>query len=387
MQAETLKSAARRIARQIAARHADAVDRDSRFPSEAVAALRHAGLLGAAVPFSFGGRGAPISTIATVSYELGQSCASTAMVFAMHQIQVACLVRHAAGSEWGRAFLSRVAREQLLLASATTEAGSGGDVRRSDCAVTSDAGKVIVQKSGCIISYAEHADAVLVTARRSPDSAVSDQVAILATKGQLRLHPTSQWDALGMRGTCSRGYDLVLEVDPAQVIPASYAEMSAQTMLPVSHITWAALWLGIATSACSRARTVLRRRTIPGGPLPGGAVRMAEALTQLQALRAQVADAVRRYEAIENDPDALGSIAFALGINQLKFAVSMGVVQVVGDAMRVAGLAGYRNDSPESVGRHLRDAHSAALMIGNDRILGNCAALLGGYRGEEELFP
>lgn len=371
----------------MAARHADTVDRDGRFPAEAVAALREAGLLGAAVPIALGGRGAPISTIATVCYELGQGCANAAMVFAMHQIQVACLVRHATGSAWGRAFLSRVAREQLLLASATTEAGSGGDVRRSECAATPEAGEVTVHKSGCVISYADHADAVLVTARRSLDSATSDQVAILATKEQMQLQPTSQWDALGMRGTCSRGYDLALKVDPAQIVPASYAEMSAQTMLPVSHITWAALWLGIATSACSRARTVLRRRCVPGGPSPGGAVRLVEALTQLQALRAQVADAVRRYEAIENDPDALGSIAFALGMNQLKIAVSTGAVQVVGEAMRVAGLAGYRNDSPESLGRHLRDAHSAALMIGNDRILGNCAALLAGYRGEEELFP
>jgi acyl-CoA dehydrogenase len=55
--------------------------------------------------------------------------------------------------------------------------------------------------------------------------------------------------------------------------------------------------------------------------------------------------------------------------------------------MLVAGLSGYRNDTPYSLGRHLRDAHSAALMINNDRILGNSAALLAAYRGEEPLFP
>jgi acyl-CoA dehydrogenase len=55
--------------------------------------------------------------------------------------------------------------------------------------------------------------------------------------------------------------------------------------------------------------------------------------------------------------------------------------------MLVAGLAAYRNDTPFSLGRHLRDAHSAALMIGNDRILGNCAGLLAAYRAEEPLFP
>ena len=370
----------------IAALHADAVDRDGRFPSEAVAALKSAGLLGAAIPTSLGGVGAPFSAIVSVCFELGQRCANTAMVFAMHQIQVACLIRHTATSGWHQQFLVRLAQQQLLLASATTEAGSGGDVRRSECAVEVSGNVASVTKAGCVISYAEHADAVVLTARRDPDSAAGDQVAILAEQSQFQLEPISQWDTLGMRGTCSRSYNLQLAVTPEQVLPAHYADIAAQTMLPVSHITWAALWLGIATAACQRARDVLRRRTVPGAPAPAGAVRMSQALIQLQALRAQVADAVRRYEAVESDPDILCSIGFALSMNRLKIAVSTGVIQVIGDAMMVAGLSGYRNDSPDSLSRHLRDAHSATLMINNDRILGNCAALLAGYRGEESLF-
>ena len=42
----------------------------------------------------------------------------------------------------------------------------------------------------------------------------------------------------------------------------------------------------------------------------------------------------------------------------------------------ICGIAGYRNDTPFSVGRHLRDALSAALMIGNDRIHATNASLL-----------
>jgi acyl-CoA dehydrogenase len=41
--------------------------------------------------------------------------------------------------------------------------------------------------------------------------------------------------------------------------------------------------------------------------------------------------------------------------------------------MRACGLSGYRNDGDFSVGRHLRDALSAPLMINNDRILTNIA--------------
>ena len=310
------------------------------------------------------------------------------MVFAMHQIQVACLVRHGMGSAWHRAFLARIATEQLLLASATTEAGSGGNVRRSQCIVTRHGDQAVVEKAGCVISYAQHADAILTTARSGPDSAASDQVLVVAERTQCSLQQTSRWNTLGMRGTCSDGYALTITADPAQVLQFPYAEIAAQTMLPVSHITWAALWLGIATAACNRARTVLRRRTVPNAAAPpGGAGRLVEALAHLQSLRAQVADAVRRFDRIAHDMDALSSIPFALTMNQLKLAVSTGAIDIVGQAMLVAGLAGYRNDSPESLGRHLRDIHSAALMIGNERIIGNCAALLAAYRGEETLYP
>ena len=57
-----------------------------------------------------------------------------------------------------------------------------------------------------------------------------------------------------MRGTCSNGYQLRASGEMAQVVPVSYAEVSAKTMLPVSHLVWSALWLGIATDAVARAR-------------------------------------------------------------------------------------------------------------------------------------
>ena len=39
-------------------------------------------------------------------------------------------------------------------------------------------------------------------------------------------------------------------------------------------------------------------------------------------------------------------------------------------------MAGYRNDSPYSLGRLLRDAYGAALMVNNDRILKLNATML-----------
>jgi acyl-CoA dehydrogenase len=44
--------------------------------------------------------------------------------------------------------------------------------------------------------------------------------------------------------------------------------------------------------------------------------------------------------------------------------------------LSITGIQGYKNDSKFSVGRHLRDSLSAALMVGNDRILATNASML-----------
>ena len=45
-------------------------------------------------------------------------------------------------------------------------------------------------------------------------------------------------------------------------------------------------------------------------------------------------------------------------------------------ALGVCGIAGYKNDTPYSVGRHLRDTLSACLMVANERIHQTNARLL-----------
>ena len=41
-----------------------------------------------------------------------------------------------------------------------------------------------------------------------------------------------------------------------------------------------------------------------------------------------------------------------------------------------AAWLGYKNDTPFSIGRHMRDVLSAPIMISNDRIFGNMSNLL-----------
>ncbi|MDI1285057.1 MAG: acyl-CoA/acyl-ACP dehydrogenase [Reyranella sp.] len=380
-------AAARAVGVEIAARHADDVDARGRFPKEALAALKDRQLLGIMVPESEGGVGAGIAEVVSICHALGRSCASTAMIYAMHQIQVACVVHHAAGNPWHRTFMKRLAEDQFLLGSATSEVGVGGDLRSSICAIEEKDGRFTLFKQAPVISYGADCDGILVTARRTPQSPASDQVIVVVLKEDWELEQTSGWDALGMRGTCSNGYRLAAKGGMEQVIPVPFADVSAQTMLPVSHLVWSALWLGIATDAVTRARAYVRAEAKKThGSVADGNWRLAEAASLLQLMKSNVVAALRQYEAAVGSEDRLTALPFAVAMNNLKTGSSQIAVQVIHQAMLVCGLAGYRNDTAFSLGRHLRDAHSAALMVNNDRILANTAQLLVALREDPGLL-
>ena len=373
------------VARAVAGPAASHVDRESRFPSEAIAALREARLMSALVPARFGGLGCRVVQVAEICDVLGQHCANTAMVYAMHQIQVAVLARHAGTSAFFDRLLRDLVERQLLLASATSEVEVGGDVRRSICAVEQSGDDVYLRKQAPVISYGEHADAILVTARRHPDAAASDQVLVVAPTDPSRttLTRTSGWDALGLRGTCSSGYVLEARVPASHILADGYDDISAQTMLPVSHVLWSSLWLGLATDAVNRARAFVRdaAKRKPG-TTPPGAIRLAEVVGVLQTMRAGVTDAANAFDAIFDDRDALSSMGFALRMNGLKVQSATLAVQIVSQAMSICGIAGYKTDTKYSVERHLRDAYSAGIQINNDRVLGTSASMLLVHRGD-----
>ena len=374
-----LLARAKRVA-AIAAEHAAAVDRDSRFPDEAIAAARAERLLGIAVPHELGGEGASTAEIIDICYTLGRACASTAMIYAMHQTKAACLVRHGRSSPWYQLLLRRLGGEQLLFASSTTEGQNGGDVRNSAAPITRNGSRIGLERQATVISYGKAADAIVTTARRAADSASSDQVLVTFLKQDYTLQPLVGWDAFGMRGTCSEGFKLVASGSSEQIVPVDYDKIHAQTMMPVAHLLWSAAWTGIATAAVERARAFVRAAAQrAGGKVPPAAAHLTRANASLRTLRGLIASARQRFAATA-DPAALEIIDFQTGMNLLKVNASELAVSTVMSAMQTCGLSGYRNDGEFSVGRHLRDILSSPIMISNDRILAiiGAASLLSG---------
>jgi acyl-CoA dehydrogenase len=331
----------------------------------------------------YGGMELNIVQTARVCEALGQYCGSSAMIYAMHAIQVACVVHHAQHSSYFRDYLRQLVEHQRLMASATTEMGTGGDLRSSICAVESDGSRFTLTKKAPVISYGEYADDILVTARRAPDAQSSDQVQVLVRRGEYTAEPLSNWDTLGFRGTCSSGFTLTASGAAQQILPTPFDSILSQTMHPYSHIVWGALWTGIAADAVNRARAFVRAeaRKTPG-ETPMSALRLAETDLVLQEMRHNVYGMAHEYHRLLEADNAEGfrNFGFAIRTNNLKLSCSQRIVEIVGRAMLICGISGYRNDTKFSLSRQLRDAYGAGVMVNNDRIARLNATMLTAHK-------
>lgn len=373
--ADSLDQAAERIGADVAAPAADDVDLHSRFPHETVEALKRERMLSALVPRDLGGGGATVAEVARAVRAIAFHCAASALVLAMHSIEVANLVRNGS-TEPLRDLLRAVAADQLLFANANSEVGIGGDVGRSLCAIERSDDGLTLTKEALAISYGEHADVIVATARRSPESEETDQVQVICRRPWSMLEPLSAWDAIGLRGTCSRSFRLGADVDPEMVYPVPFAVIGSTGGLQNSLLLLSAVWVGLANAAGAKAHAYVRaaaRRDI--GTVPKSAVRLAELGVQLEESRGLLAACAHQLEQAYGTEE-IENPALIASLRNLKISTSQAAVNVARAALEICGIAGYRRDTPFSLDRQLRDAHGGLVMVSNDRYLHANAQLL-----------
>jgi acyl-CoA dehydrogenase len=311
---------------------------------------------------------------------LGKACAATGMIFAMHQMQVGCIVRHYGVSTFLTDYLREAAARQLLLASGTSEVGVGGDLRTSIAGLELGETGFKLYKCCTTVSYGEYADAILITSRRNQAAASGDQSLTVIRKEDYLLEKTGAWDVMGMRGTCSPPFNVTAHGALDQIIPEPFRDIAIQTMIPYSHLLWSAVWLGIAADAVSTTQKLIKQTVRKNPKAPSlGSPGLVEALNLFHQMSANVRASVDEYERLTVDAvtsAGLSASAYGLRINNLKLSSSRLVVDICLQCLAVCGLAGYANNSPFSLGRQLRDGLSAQLMINNTRLRHTNAGLL-----------
>ena len=337
---------ARRLAPEFASRAA-ACDEDDRFVSDNYAALKAAGLVEAAVPVEFGGRGAELTGLCDMLREIAHGCGSTALAFSMHTHQVAIPAwrwryQKIAAVE---PLLKRVAAERLILLS------SGGSdwIAGSGTAVKVDGGYRITARK--VFTSGAQAGDILMTGAilegEPPAKVLHFAVPMKAPEVTI----VDTWRTLGMRGTGSN--DVVIKDLFIPDAGVAVARNSGEWH-PLFHIIATiafplvyAAYLGVAESARDIAIGLAGRKS-PDQHLISLAGRMDTSLRAAQMAHRHMVDAAN-----ENAPSAGSVNEVMIG----RTLVAEHAIRTVELALELAGGAGfYRSNGLE---RRFRDIQGA----------------------------
>ncbi len=351
----------------IAKKHANSVDLEARFPGEAFEALKQAKLVSPCTIVEGQVALPPVAELMKNVRRISAACSNAGMILAMHYNQLSALVRYSKNSPYLEQHLVNLVTDQSLVASSTTERSTGGDTGRSSCSVIDlGNGEVSIKKDASVISYAKNAGTILVTAKVNDKASPTEQVLVVCPESQLTLEPSNHWDSLGMRGTDSRGYHLNARLPKESVMTTPYSQILASEMLPMTHLMWSSVWLGMMDAMARQVRNKLKSSSNETHK-----VQLYEMLAQRQQVESLADTVLQDYGAFSKKPDFTAQ----LRANTLKTVASDQLVDVAISALKILGLTGYMNSSPTSIARVLRDSLSAPLMVGNDRIRSNSANL------------
>ena len=372
---ERLAEISERIATTVTAPAAYDVDRNARFPIESLTALKEARVLTDLVPVELGGMGATLTDISNAIRVLSRSCAATGSVLAMHTEQLFMLLKYGTTPSLRR-LLQEVVDDQLLIANANSEVGIGGDVMRSVAALVPDGDGWLFDKQALAPSFGASADLILSTSRRAPDATDTDQVLAILRAKDFTLEPTSTWDTLGLRGTCSGGMHITGHVTSDDLFPAPFAEIANGGGGQLRHVLMTSVWTGLAEAALEEAHATVRaaaKRTI--GTTPLAAVRLAEIMSEVQIARSMLAEALRQIEAAFL-ADAIEDIGLVTSLRNVKVVTSNVALNAATAALQICGINGFRRGEDHKLERVLRDACGALIMVSNDRYLQENAQML-----------
>jgi alkylation response protein AidB-like acyl-CoA dehydrogenase len=349
------------------AAHAAEVDRDARFPAEAIEALRDAGALGLAVPARLGGPGASARDLAEAVERVSGACGSTGMVYTMHLVATKTIAGVAPDDGPLAETLAAIAAGEHLTTIAFSERGSRSHFWAQVSRAVAEPDGVRISADKSWVTAAERADSY-VTAVGAPgagDPLVTELYLVPA--GAPGIEVLEPFDGLGMRGNGSspvRLRDVGVESERRLgERSGGFGVMMAET-LPWFVLGCAACCVGLAGAALGLAAQ------------HAGAARLEHedrALADLPTIRARLGHAAVRHRQarafLYEVADQLdgGAPEAQLGVLGLKAACAEMAIEVADEAMRVCGGAAYSRHLP--LERHFRDARAAAVMAPTTDVL------------------
>jgi alkylation response protein AidB-like acyl-CoA dehydrogenase len=354
------------VARETLGRHADDVDRAGRWPTESVAALAQAGLLGLTIPRALGGGGEGPRIFAAVTRRLAERCASTAMIYLMHTCAAQVIAAAPASSE-RETILRGMARGEHLSTLAFSEKGSRSHFWAPVSQAVAVGGTHRLSAEKSFVTSAAHADSYVVSTRSVTADGPLSSTLYLVGREAPGLLVGEPWNGLGLRGNASSPLQLEgVAVSPDQQLSGEgegFAVM-VNVVLPWFQLGSAAVSVGIARAATEGIRQHLLAAQLehlgqPLAALPGLRARLAQMQIAVDTQQAFLDHVAGRMES--PGPDTL------LAVLESKAAAAEAALQVTDQALRAGGGACFGRRL--TVERNFRDARAASVMAPTTDVL------------------
>jgi len=350
----TFRAAVRELAQGVALPRAAEVDRDHRFPAEAVMAAAEAGLMGVLIPSEYGGAGLDALAFAICIEELAQACASTSVIVDVHTSVGSEPILLFGTENQKRNWLPRLASGELLGAFALTEPASGSDAASLTTSARRHGGGYLINGTKVFITNVGHAGLYIVFARTGEEKAAGVSAFVVPSESP-GLRVGQVFKKMGLNGSPTG--ELVLEdVEvPAENRLGAEGQGFAIAMraLDSGRIGISGQALGIAQAAVDESRALLKERSRE----QGDDFLLADMATRLESARLLAYHAAWLC--------GLGR-PFTRQASMAKLHCTDTAMQLAIDAMQLAGEEGAISGA--TFERHLRDAKALQIYEGSNQV-------------------
>ncbi|HEY1114014.1 MAG TPA: acyl-CoA dehydrogenase family protein [Chitinophagaceae bacterium] len=358
---DKLVQTAATIARDIAAGEGREADRQGVWVGRTMKALQEARLTGLVVPTAHGGLGKGLYALVRISEELGKAYSSAGLCFGMHCVGSAVIAAKA--TQWQqKTYLEPIARGEHITSLALSEPGTGAHFYFPQTSlVPLSPDEFVVNGAKTFITNGGHADSYVVSTLGASEDAAPDQFScIVLDEGTPGIRWGEPWNGLGMRGNSSLSVQFHnVHISDRHILGEKGDQLwyVFYVVAPYFLMAMAGTYLGIAEAALQEARKTLQKRTYAHNGTNLAQVSLLQ--HRLGMLWANV-ERTRRliyHAAISADKDEPEAL---YGLLAAKAEVAHAAVNVVNEAMTLAGGIGYRENS--LLGMYLRDARAAHVM-------------------------
>ena len=351
----SFRDTVREVAQGVVRPHAVEVDRDHRFPDEAIDAAKAAGLLGVLIPREYGGAGLDAIAFAICIEELAQACASTSVIVDVHTSVGSEPILLFGTEEQKRRWLPSLATGELLGAFALTEPASGSDAASLKTSARRDGDRYVLNGTKVFITTIGRAGLYIVFARTGPDERAAGISAFVVPADAPGVRVGQLFKKMGLRGSPTG--ELVLEdvVVPAANRLAAEGEgfTVAMRALDSGRIGISGQALGIAQAAIDESRALLQERDRE----QGDEFLLADMATRLESARLLAYHAA--WLCSRGRPFTRQASMAKLHCTDTAMAIALDGVQLAGEEGTVGG-------SPFE--RHVRDAKALQIYEGSNQV-------------------